>query len=276
MKRIKEDSLFFNIVKLLMLVFILIFMKILLAGISAGSLGKNKGCEKAPGVIAGLVKGGLANEAGNDLMMEIKELKFNGNIDEFYNEIAGEKFDVMIGGDHSISYGGVKGLKGGKCLIVFDAHPDVEAGTESADHECWVRKLIEENIVNKSSVFLIGLRAFSKSELRFLRENRIRYLMMKQIFELGVQEVCDDVMEFANGFESVYLSVDIDVVEPGAAPGTGYLEPGGLSAREIIYFIQRLKMLKNLKRVDIVEVNPDKDFNEMTCKLAAKLVGELG
>lgn len=251
-------------------------MKILLAGISEGSLGKNKGSEKAPLRIFELLKQSDVNEAGNSLFIEEESVDFNGNVDMFYKEIESKNFDVMIGGDHSVSYAGFKGLKNkNACLLVFDAHPDVEIGTKSVDHECWLRKLIEENCVNKNGVFLIGLRNFSREELRFLRENRIRHLMMRQIFEMGVEEVCEDVMEFASGFPVSYLSLDIDVVDPAYAAGTGYLEPGGLSAREMIYFIHRLKMLRNLKMVDLVEVNPDKDVHEMTCRLAAKMILEL-
>jgi len=251
-------------------------MKILLAGICEGSLGKNKGCEKAPYEILKLLKEGWANESGNFLLIETDEVKFSGDVDDFYSKITEKDFDVLLGGDHSISYPGFKGLKEkNKCLIVFDAHPDCEIGTKSVDHECWLRKLIEDGEVNKNSIFIVGLRAFSKEELRFLRENRINYFMMGGIFELGVEEVCETIMEFATSFDGVYLSLDIDVADPAYAPGTGYIEPGGLSSREMVYFIQRLKMLKNLKRVDIVEVNPDKDINGMTCKLAAKLIMEL-
>ena len=252
-------------------------MKILLAGISEGSLGKNKGCEKAPMKIIGLLKESGVNESEKPLLVEEDSVEFKGDVDGFYKEIEGRDFDVMIGGDHSVSYAGFKGLKmNDKCLIIFDAHPDVEIGTRSVDHECWLRKLVEDGVVKPENVFLIGLRSFSGEELRFIKEKRIKCLMMKQLFELDIGEVCEDVMEFASGFKGCYLSLDIDVVDPAFAPGTGYLEPGGLTAREVIYFMQRLKMLKNLKRVDVVEVNPEKDVNEMTCRLAAKIVEEMG
>ena len=82
------------------------------------------------------------------------------------------------------------------------------------------------------------------------------------------------VMEKARKFENLYISLDIDSVDPAFAPGTGCIEPGGLASRELIYFIQRLKLLKNLRMMDIVEVNPKIDVNNMTSKLAAKVIGE--
>ena len=82
-------------------------------------------------------------------------------------------------------------------------------------------------------------------------------------------------MEQARNFSDLYISIDIDILDPAFAPGTGYIEPAGLSTRELIYLIQRIKLLKNIKKYDLVEVNPDKDINNMTSKVAAKIIKEL-
>ena len=97
---------------------------------------------------------------------------------------------------------------------------------------------------------------------------------MKQIFEHGIKNVVDAVTEKVASWTAVYLSIDIDACDPSFAPGTGHREPGGLSSRELIYFIQRLNKLK-LGMIDIVEVNPSMDVANMTSKLAAKLMTEL-
>jgi agmatinase len=77
------------------------------------------------------------------------------------------------------------------------------------------------------------------------------------------------------GFGSLYVSIDIDVLDPAFAPGTGYLEPSGLSSRELIFFLQRLSNLKNLKAVDLVEINPKLDISNLTVKTGAKIISEL-
>ena len=82
-------------------------------------------------------------------------------------------------------------------------------------------------------------------------------------------------METACTWQATYLSIDIDVVDAAVAPGTGYPEPGGISARELISSVQRIKRLKNLQRIDIVEVNPEKDVQDLTVKLAAKVLKEM-
>ena len=82
-------------------------------------------------------------------------------------------------------------------------------------------------------------------------------------------------METEKNWDSLYLSIDIDAVDPAFAPGTGFIEPGGFTSREVLYIVQRLKRLRNLKMIDLVEVNPKKDLNKMTIKLSAKIVKEL-
>ena len=129
--------------------------------------------------------------------------------------------------------------------------------------------------MDASRVILIGLRSWDGKEKEFLDANKIRYFTMKQIMLTGISEVCDTVTETIREWGSVYLSIDIDVVDPSAAPGTGHCEPGGMSSRELIYFLQRIRLLKNLGMIDLVEVNPSKDVNEMTVKLGAKLLSEL-
>ena len=91
-----------------------------------------------------------------------------------------------------------------------------------------------------------------------------------------LEETCDVIMEFANARE-LYLSLDIDVVDPIFAPSTGYHEPGGLTSRQLIYLIQRLNMVRTLKAVDLVEINEKKDQEKdmVTVKLGAKIVAEL-
>ena len=103
----------------------------------------------------------------------------------------------------------------------------------------------------------------------------MKYYTMNEITTEGKDVVCDAIMAAAKDFGALYLSIDIDSVDAAFAPGTGYPEPGGLTSRELLYFIQRIKLLKNLKASDIVEVNPEKDVNGITSKLAAKIVVEL-
>ena len=111
-----------------------------------------------------------------------------------------------------------------------------------------------------------------EDETKFIKKNNIRIISISQLKE-NLVDVCDGIMEFSNNKE-LYVSFDIDIVDPAFAPGTGYPEPGGLSSREFIYLVQRMNRIKNLKAVDLVEINPEKDRDGLTVKLGAKIVGE--
>ncbi|MEN7982420.1 MAG: arginase family protein [Nanoarchaeota archaeon] len=186
---------------------------------------------------------------------------------------------LFVGGDHSISYSLTRAFfdscqNSGKepCLIVFDAHADCMEPMNEPTHEEWLRKLIEDGFPPQN-VLLVGVRNIWKSELVFLKEKGIRAINFNR-FLGNIEEVCDSIMEFANGKE-LYVSIDIDVIDPAFAPGTGYREIGGLTSRQFIYLIQRIKKMKNLCAVDLVEINPEKDRDNLTVKLGAKIISEL-
>jgi len=254
-------------------------MKLIKVPSSLAALTK-KGSDKGPDVIVKELYDVFLNEDGKKINFEIDSVKIVEQNIETTNQNIYDKFEehsIFIGGDHSITYPLFKAFSkkySNPGLIILDAHPDCENSFSPPSHEDFLRVLIEEGIVKKENVILVGLRNWDGNEFKFLKENRIRYYRMKDLFN-NYEEICDAVMEKAREFDGLYLSVDVDVADCGIAPGTGYIEPGGMTSRELLYFLQRLKLLKNLKAVDVVEVNPDKDFNNMTSKLAAKVIMEL-
>ena len=255
-------------------------MKIIKVKSSQGCLGKNIGCEEASDRVVEELENVWSREDGVNLSYSVDEVKVaEGNLEETNEKIEESYGDIFIGGDHSISYSLVKGLvksKGETGIIVFDAHPDCykTEGFEIATHEDWIMHLVKNRIVKGENIILVGVRNFDEKELEFIKENKIKLFDMKKVAE-NKEEVCDTIMEIAREFKNLYLSLDIDVVDPSFAPGTGYLEVGGISGRELIYFVQRLRLLKNLRRVDLVEINPSLDKNNISVKLGAKLVKEL-
>jgi len=253
-------------------------MNILKIPFDGGSMGKNKGCSKAPDAILRDFPD-YSSENNRKKQLKIANVNVNPtNFAETSNEIEKKvsEFDeaVILGGDHSVTY---SAFRGSKCdaLIVLDAHPDCMAGTNIVTHEDFLRKLVEEGSLLPQNVFLLGIRAWHQSEMDFLIEKKIQFFDMKSVFEFGINNLCDTLMELARKFSKLYLSIDIDVADPAFAPGTGFCEPGGLSSRELIYLIQRLRNLKNLRFVDLVEINPERDKNEKSINMGKKLVIEL-
>jgi arginase family enzyme len=185
---------------------------------------------------------------------------------------------IFLGGDHSISYvigkAFLESFGEDSYLVVFDAHADAMPAMKEPTHEEWLRALIEKGF-DASKIILVGVRKIELEERAFLDKNNVRYIELSKMEDLEV--VCDGVMEFVNKPDAkIYVSFDIDVVDPAFAPSTGCLEPGGFSSREIIYFARRLAKLKGLKAVDIVEVDceKDKERENVTVKLAVGILEE--
>lgn len=258
-------------------------MKLLKIPFSKGSLGKSEGCRLGPDKIAELTEEFWFSEDKALPMFDIEKVDVDQNNlslthDNIFKKISEIKTNfIALGGDHSITYSTFKAFaKNFKNpgIIVFDAHSDLMP-PNNLDHETYLRKLIEDKIVKKENVVLIALRNWDSEEFKYIKENNLKVYPMKNIEMEGLPNICDAIMSVAKDWDALYLSIDIDVVDPAFAPGTGYTEPAGLSSREMFYFIHRIKLLKNLKAIDIVEVNPEKDIHDMTSRLAAKMCVEL-
>lgn len=258
-------------------------MKLLKIPFSKGSLGKSEGCKLAPDKIANLVEEFWFSEDKALPMFDIENVDIDQNNltlthNNIFKKISEIKTNfIALGGDHSITYSTFKAFAqnfNNPGIIIFDAHPDLMP-PKNLDHETYLRKLIEDNIVKKENIILIALRNWDDEEYKYIQDNRIKIYPMKNISMEGIQNICDGLMSVAKDWDALYLSIDIDAVDPAFAPGTGYTEPAGLTSRELLYLIHRIKLLKNLKAIDIVEVNPEKDINDMTCRLGAKLCVEL-
>ena len=261
-------------------------MKLVKIPSSQGGLGKADGAEKAPDEIVKHLDGVFLSESGVKPVFDIVDAEVvEGNIEstnENIYEAAKKEFRenqsvIFLGGDHSVTYPLVKAfseVNNNAGLVVFDSHADCVNNFEPATQEDVINSLVNQGIIKPENIILVGLRNIHDIELKFLRDNRIKCYTMKEISREGMHSVCDAVMAAAKDWGALYVSVDIDVVDPAFAPGTGYCEPGGMTSRELVYFLQRIKMLKNFKSADLVEINPEKDRNEMTSKLGAKIVAE--
>lgn len=266
-------------------------MKLISIPFSGGGLGHGNGANLAPAIIIKQLEELFANEDGKPVSFEQDIIKVNEqNIQESHNAIyeviskLKEKV-ILIGGDHSITHPAVKGFKQSFNklhssdsyqdfhFIVFDAHPDMMDDFRPPTQEDYLRVLIEEGVIKAEDVFLIGVRNWDKEEVNYLKEKGVKCFSAKEIFEKGIKTVMLELLGLLT--KPIYLSLDIDVVDPVEAIGTGYIEHGGLSSRELIYALQELKATKELACVDIVEVNPKKDIKDMTSKLAAKCIIEL-
>jgi len=259
-------------------------MKIIKIAATNG-LGNTKGTEFAPDKVVEKLKQEIyLNEAGLKPEFKIESIPVEKSNIEQTNEniynflIQNDDIPIIIGGDHSITYACFKAFSKrfqNPGLIVFDAHPDLVNDFNPPTHEDFLRVLIREGYLKKENVILVGTRNWHSNEEDFLKKNKLKNFTMAEIARESLHDVCDSVMSVARLWQACYISIDIDVVDPAFAPGTHFIEPGGLTSRELLYLLSRLKNLKNLKAFDLVEINPQKDINSLTVKLGAKIVAEL-
>ncbi len=180
-----------------------------------------------------------------------------------------EKPIVSLGGDHSTSYGVMKGFSKQKgenaCLLFFDAHFDCQDDFVPPTHEDVLKAAVKEGFFKSEDIFVVGVRNYTKEELAFIQQNKIK-------FQLASDFSPEEITNFAKKYNNIYFNLDIDVIDPSFAPGTGWPEPLGLNPKDVLGIILHLK--GKIKLLDIVEVSPPKDINNITSRLAAKFLVE--
>jgi formimidoylglutamase len=194
-------------------------------------------------------------------------------------------FPVILGGDHSITWPAASAVAeargwGRIGLVHFDAHADTADMPEGnlASHGTPMRRLIESGAVPGRNFVQVGLRGYWPEEAVFewMQAQGLRWHMMQEIWERGLPAVMtDSVRESLEDTDGVYLSVDIDVLDPGFAPGTGTPEPGGLNPADLLRAVRKLALETPLVALDIVEVAPPYDWAETTVNNAHRVVLEV-
>ncbi len=191
---------------------------------------------------------------------------------------------IVLGGDHSITWPSVSAVAQARAphsvgIVHFDAHADTADNVFGvlAGHGSPMRRLIESGAVKGRNFVQVGLRGYWPNEtvLAWMHEQGMRWHLMREIEERGAEAVIDDAInEALDGPDLVYLSVDIDVIDPGSAPGTGTPEPGGLLPRELLRAVRRIALKVRLAGMDIVEVSPPYDHAEVTAMAAHRVALE--
>jgi len=180
------------------------------------------------------------------------------------------KFPLFIGGEHLISVPVIKKVyeKYGDELIVvqFDAHADLREGYIGCpeSHASAIRRLTD--FMPPGNIYQFGIRSGTRDEFDFARKNT-------NLYPFEVLEPLKSVIDSFRG-KPVYITLDIDVVDPAYANGTGTPEPGGVSSRELIQAVNML-CSQNIVGFDIVEVSPPYDSSDRTALLAAKVIRDV-
>ena len=191
---------------------------------------------------------------------------------------------IVLGGDHSITWPSATAIAevrrpGSLGIVHFDAHADTasEDWGVLAGHGTPMRRLIESGAVAGRNFVQVGLRGYwpPADVVAWMREQEMRTHFMQEIWEDGIHAVIDRVIDEAlDGPEYIYLSVDIDVLDPGFAPGTGTPEPGGMAPVDLLRIVRRIATDTRLVGVDVVEVAPAYDHADTTANNGHRVLWE--
>ena len=190
---------------------------------------------------------------------------------------------VMLGGDHSIAYPDIRAVagkleRGSLAVVQFDTHADTatENWGVARAHGTPFRHLVDDGIIPGSRLVQVGLRGMwpLRDEFDWMRRAGVRWHRMDDVIDRGIDAVMTDVLEQIADAEHLFLSVDIDVLDPAFAPGTGTPEPGGMSTRELLRAIRHLTVARGFAGMELVEVAPPYDHAGITALAAHRVVVE--
>ena len=213
--------------------------------------------------------------------LENKKILDFGNVprDDLYrlvfDIVSTKKIPITIGGDHSITtiilqaiYDTFEGEK--ISLLYFDAHPDFVSSTPN-----YYGSVITDSssYVNFTKSILIGTRAAEMEELKNASKQKLEIITPIDIIELGINATVKKIIAKC-GSNKVYMSIDLDCMDPGVAPGVSVPAPGGLFPVDLIYMIKKISENLQILGMDIVELSPDYDLNQNTANHAARILME--
>ena len=242
------------------------------------------GCRFGPDVIRDAFNNIEIFHPNLQVDLEIANIKDYGNIqhtvvatemlemvEKISNELRKEKKPlVILGGEHLLTLGSYMSFPKEVGYVVFDAHYDLrdEYANTKLSHAAYLRRIVEKR--GADNIVHVGARSFVKDELEFLTKNKINSISDKEI-RLG--NACRQLKDSISTFDELYVSIDLDVVDPAFAPGVGNPEAVGITTREL-YDLDTSLENKKIVGSDVVELNPSFD-NGSTASLAAKMISTI-
>ncbi len=188
---------------------------------------------------------------------------------------------VFLGGDHSVTIpltrafsSAVSGRFG---MLHIDAHLDLADSFEGSrwSHACTQRRVLELPNIDPRHLSFVGIRSFMDDESEFLAGHpEIGVHTARDVYVQGVDDVARSVVKQLQGVDAVYVTLDIDALDPAFAPGTGTLEAGGLSTRDVLELLRAVFSGLPVRALDIVEVSPPLDHSDITSVAALRVIYE--
>lgn len=200
--------------------------------------------------------------------------------------VAAGAIPLVLGGDHSVANATIRGFVSrasadGLLVVQVDAHadtaaPDIEAGRPPWSHGSPFRALVDDGVIQGSQLIQVGLRGYwpGEDEIAWAEQHGVRWTTMRMIRRQGFDHLLDALTTQLGESARVWLSFDIDSLDPAFAPGTGTPEPGGLTSSEALALVELVTTQAELAGMDLVEVSPPYDTADITALIAHRLAAE--
>jgi len=243
------------------------------------------GCRFAPSAIrqASLHLETYSFRAGIDaedlLVHDLGDFHVTGKVDETLSQLElvvkevleAQKLPVLIGGEHTITLGATRGISENIAVVSFDAHLDMrnEYMGLTTSHTTFMRRIYEQ--VKPQTILEIGTRAVCKEELDYAKKQRIQFLTVPQIMKDDLKTI-QKIRDSLSKFDKIYLTVDMDVLDPAFAPAVQNPEPDGLDMHTFLNLLYEV-CKRSIVAFDLVEVTPHYDAGT-TAIQAAKIILE--
>jgi len=233
-------------------------MKIIKVPTSQGSLDKNIGTELAPEILCKEIECEEVFVTKGD--MEATDAAIYSKAKEIFSNPKEKNHEkaIFVGGDHSITYNIFKAFSEKfekPCLLIFDAHADCDVFFKPVSHQDLNRAVVEEKLADTQDIIIIGIRKVFDVEEPFLKKNKIPTITAEEI-HTNFEKSKEKLQNFIARQKNIYLSFDIDALDPSIAPGTGYLEENGLSKKQAFEMLEIVIKSGKVKTFDLVEINP--------------------
>lgn len=224
-----------------------------------------------------------------DLLYDIGDIPVDLDWARYFAQVENEalalmqsgKFCLFLGGDHSVTIPLHKAF--GKAhenekigVIHFDAHFDLceEYDGHRWSHACTEARTLED-VIGGEDLFFIGVRVAELQEMDVIEANPgIRWIQPAEVDSIGTEAVLGNLRDAFSDYDAIYVTLDIDVLDPAFAPGTGTPVAGGLTSRQLIELIKGILADLPVTAMDIVEVAPSLDINDITSWTALRIIHE--
>jgi agmatinase len=220
------------------------------------------------------IKGSLSTKK----VLDIGNVQRKNLYSQICTLLSQNKIPIVIGGDHSLTTTTLHAIKNSTKklinLIYFDAHPDFVTSTKD-----YYGSVVSDSIDCldiKRSVF-VGVRACEPEEVLNIQKHGANIIDPIDIQEYGTKKIVKKIIQtcIKKNNNNIYISIDLDCLDPAFAPGVSVPTPCGINPLELIFFIKQILKKKKIIGCDIVELSPSFDINNITANFAARLFKEI-